>query len=101
MLSNGNQRGFLVSLIMNSSLHTYIQAYIVRDDKTKFSRSTLASLKSAQISAEHQVAQNEGDDTLSPSTSCFLESEERSVGLSLSSLSAILTIGRHLLSALI
>ena len=94
-----------VSVYICPLSRAHIQAYIVRDDKTKFSTSSLAGLKSAQISAEHQVIQGEGDDTLPPSTSCFLESEERIVCHSFihssHHLSTRLTPERHSLYALI
>jgi hypothetical protein len=46
---------------------------------TRLSSVRLLLVWSADTSFEHRVIQNEGDDMSPPNTSCFLESEERSV----------------------
>lgn len=43
----------------------------------------ISGLTNANVAAEHRVVQDEGDEDIPPSTSCFLESEEGSVSCSL------------------
>jgi hypothetical protein len=54
-----------------------VQAYIVRDDDTRFCTSRLGA--HADYIAEHQVVHTEATADKPSTTSCFLESEEGSV----------------------